>query len=1121
MRFYFLLPVFWLSFLVMTISSTFAQQTFFHKVLPPFGKTFLHITGMVQDRQGYMWLASKSGLFRYDGYQMTWYKNVPLDPNSLASDALESICVDSSGLIWIGTVGSGLESFDPSKGIFKHYRHDASQPGSINDDTVTALLTDHFGTLWVGTLNGLNKYDPKTNTFIRYSNNEADSESLSSDIVRAIYEDHQGTIWIGTGSPYAGEKGKEPDDGGLNKLNRQTGKFTRYKHDPRNTYSLVNNKVRAIFEDSKNNFWIGTAGDGLHIMDRSTGRFQRYPYNPATPEKLSRPPINETFPETDHITFINEDEAGAIWIGTSESGINYYDPGNKKVIRYESSKDTAGAFTDRSLWAAYKSRDGVLWLSTINGRLYKVNTIQKKIPFYSIFGDAVNTVYEEPGGTRWIGTERGIIQTNSANKQTKSFVHEPTDPKSLSHNSVQAIYSTRDGNIWIATIGGGVQLYNKKEENFITYRHDPKDESSLSDDKAIAFYEDPDQNLWIGTFRGLNRMDKNTGSFTHYLFYPQDTNSFSSNMVTSVLNDSKDRWWASCWMKGGVQLFDPNTKKFRTYLKGSSIIRIYESTRGELWAGGDEGFFKYNSNEDSFYHYTDPISGAKFNSVRGFMEDDEQNLWLVTVDGLIKLDIQRNQSILYGRNYGINGATFRYGGCYKGPQALYFFDERGYYAVDPKELLKNAKPPEILFAAFYVGNQLIQPNSKGPLKEPFSTVKEIKLGYNQNVFSFDFAAIDYTDPGENLHFFKLENYDNEWHEAGSVHKAFYYNVPPGKYIFRVKAVNVNGAWGEKSVEIIITPPWWNTWWAYCIYGLLLATLIFLMYRYQRERLIKAERERTTRKELEQAKEIEKAYHELRSTQTQLIQREKMASLGELTAGIAHEIQNPLNFVNNFSDVNKELLAEMKDEIDKGNLEDAKTIANDVIDNEQKINHHGKRADAIVKGMLQHSRSSSGATEPTNINALADEYLRLAYHGLRAKDKSFNAKFETNFDNSIEKVNIVPQDIGRVVLNLINNAFYAVSEKAKQNIAGYEPVISLNTKKLNGKLELRVRDNGNGIPDSIKGKIFQPFFTTKPTGQGTGLGLSLSYDIVKAHGGELKVETDEGQGSEFSISLPLR
>jgi two-component system, NtrC family, sensor kinase len=273
--------------------------------------------------------------------------------------------------------------------------------------------------------------------------------------------------------------------------------------------------------------------------------------------------------------------------------------------------------------------------------------------------------------------------------------------------------------------------------------------------------------------------------------------------------------------------------------------------------------------------------------------------------------------------------------------------------------------------------------------------------------------------------------------------------------------------------------------------------------------------------LQQEKQtVEKTLEELKATQAQLIQAEKMASLGELTAGIAHEIQNPLNFVNNFSEVNTELLNELEAEAAQGNMEEVRSIAADLKENEQKIAFHGRRADSIVKGMLQHSRQSTGKKEPTNINQLADEYLRLSYQGMRAKDKNFNATLETSFDKNIGNVSVVAQDIGRVLLNLFNNAFYAVQEK-KWNVNGqYEPVVSVSTKKGAATVEIVVRDNGAGISQKAVDKIFQPFFTTKPTGEGTGLGLSLSYDIItKGHGGEIKVETTEGEGTSFVVLLP--
>ncbi|MCU7551605.1 tetratricopeptide repeat protein [Chitinophagaceae bacterium LB-8] len=270
---------------------------------------------------------------------------------------------------------------------------------------------------------------------------------------------------------------------------------------------------------------------------------------------------------------------------------------------------------------------------------------------------------------------------------------------------------------------------------------------------------------------------------------------------------------------------------------------------------------------------------------------------------------------------------------------------------------------------------------------------------------------------------------------------------------------------------------------------------------------------------QQKVKTDEALQELKATQEQLIQREKMASLGELTAGVAHEIQNPLNFVNNFSEVSKELVEEIKQEIDKGNAAEAKAIANNVVSNLDKVVHHGKRADGIVKSMLQHSRVSTGEKQSTDINVLCDEYLRLTYRGIRAKDKEFNAVLQTNYDSSIGKVNAVPQDIGSVLLNLFNNAFYAVNEKKKQLKETYEPLVSVTTKKVDGKVEICVKDNGTGIPQKAADKIFQPFFTTKPTGEGTGLGLSLSYDIItKGHSGELKVNTLEGEYTEFKILL---
>jgi signal transduction histidine kinase len=439
--------------------------------------------------------------------------------------------------------------------------------------------------------------------------------------------------------------------------------------------------------------------------------------------------------------------------------------------------------------------------------------------------------------------------------------------------------------------------------------------------------------------------------------------------------------------------------------------------------------------------------------------------------------------------------------------------------------------------------------------------QSVKFASNQNNIEFRFATLNFTNHESVQFTYLLEGFDQDWSRPTKINFMEYRNLPAGNYTFRLKGISQGNIFSEEAVfHFTIAPPWWQTTVAYIGYIILLVIIGYFANRFLRERAIAKERERAREKELAQAREIEKAYTELKATQEQLIQSEKMASLGELTAGIAHEIQNPLNFVNNFAEVSGEMIEELNEELEEGSrqyavgsmrsgeakLKVVEEIANDIKQNLEKIHHHGKRADAIVKGMLQHSRTNSGHKELTDINALADEYLRLSYHGLRAKDKTFNASFETDFDPNLPKVKVVPQDIGRVLLNLINNAFYACAEHGRSAVSektptgsrtpsglgietptgsktpsgsDYKPTVTVSTNYIGDKIEISVKDNGPGIPEEIKNKIFQPFFTTKPTGQGTGLGLSLSYDIVKAHGGILEVESKPGE-TVFTIKLDL-
>ncbi len=865
---------------------------------------------------------------------------------------------------------------------------------------------------------------------------------------------------------------------------------------------------------------------GLQTLNRTTGNFKHYDYfDPAHPELISRPPYSGS--ELDLVTFVSEDKKGRLWIGSISGGINMYDPLLKKTTHFGSvsndkihlfAKDTLSGFTDSTAIKAFTSKDGLLWIIGFEGSIYNIDFSNTTIPFVSLDAVAGAFYYEDDKNTLWILSDIGIIRKNLSANQQKVFKHDPQNANSPASNSIFKMLGDGEGNIWLANHFNGLDKFNIKTEQFTHIQHDTSNPVSLVNDSTHVLFFDRQHYLWIGTHNGLSRMDIKTGICTNYINDPNDSLSVPNGHINSIAQDKNDNIWIGT--DADMYSLDIKTGKFQRFKIGSGqIVNICIDEAGKIWSAGVGGLYFFDEQKSSFKKFTTQAFPDGFENIWGIIDDDKGNLWLSTSENIIKINTERDAVKIFSADQGVQPLTARWLKNIRTTDGrLFLGGSQGYYSFKPEELIDDKTPPLFNFTNFKIGSQEIVAGEGSVLKAPIWNTNSIELSYWQNTISFEFVAIDYKSHGEVKYLYKLENYDNEWRDIGSENKAIFFNLPHGKYVLHVKAVNNDGSVSEKSMDITITPPWWQTWWAYCLYAIFVIVAGYLIYKYQKYYIVRKERERTHQKELAQAKEIEKAYTELKATQAQLIQSEKMASLGELTAGIAHEIQNPLNFVNNFSEVNSELLSELKDEIRKGNMEEVKALADDIETNEQKINHHGKRADAIVKGMLQHSRNSSGVKEPTDINALADEYLRLAYHGLRAKDKSFNATMKTDFDESIGNVNVVPQDIGRVILNLITNAFYAVDEKKKQLPEGYDPSVIVSTKRVEGKVEIKVADNGNGIPQKVMDKIFQPFFTTKPTGQGTGLGLSMSYDIIKSHGGELKVETKEGEGAEFVISL---
>ena len=1065
-----------------------------------------------------MWFAAQGAkcIYKYDGNRYTAFRHEDNNPNSLGGVNIGSVYADNTGKIWIG-MGEGLDEFNPATGIFKHYRHIANDPGSLGGGlSITPVLKDRQGRIWVGTENnGLDRLDEKTGKFIHYRNEPGNPKSLSSNVIWSIYEDRQGVIWIATGFPWYNSN---PADGGLNRLNSD-GTFTRYLHDSSDPHSLINNKVATMFEDSRGNFWVGTGGDGLHIMDRKTGRFERLPYDPKKPDKLSRPPL---YPgeggENDKITFIIEDTVGAIWIGTMYSGLNRYDTATKKITHFENSH----GYPDSTSWNAFASRDGELWITTERDNLFRLDPFHKSIDSIITAGVVPMKFIEDKDGYLWVGTlGQGLLKFDPKNKLVHQFKHDSLNTNSLLNNIVPGLFQNTENTIWIGT--DGLRLLNTVTQQFSKFPDDGNLKDS-AENGITNIMQDKQGVMWFGRWGlGLTRYNPADQTFKHFLSDEKDTTSLSDNHLLRILEDKVGNLWITT--SNGISRFIPETGRFKRYMGENWSNQMLEDSRGNLWAGTQKGLFHYDSKNDKFSSFFDPQQEFNHISIGGIVEDKDKNLWLSSEHGIIWLNPETKEVFSYGKRIPLNLILWANMG--KGRDGRVFIPgENCLYTFSPENLLVKTNFT-ILITDFFINTLHVLPGKESPIKLPAEEMTDLDLAYNQNNITFNFSAIDYRDPDNTRYYYMLEGFDNDWREARDKEKnSYYFNLPQGKYIYRVKAYNSEGTKAEKTINIRVNPPWWKTWWAYTMYILLLTLSIWAFIRWrtktlQEEKIILEGKVAVRTKELKEEKEIvERTLSELKITQTQLIQSEKMASMGELTAGIAHEIQNPLNFVNNFSEINTELLEELKSEMQGGNTQEAISIANNIVDNEQKIVFHGKRADSIVKAMLLHSRTSTGQKELTDINKLTEEYLRLAYHGLRAKDKAFNTSIKTDFDPKIGKITIIPQDIGRVLLNLYNNAFYAVAEKDKTSKDGYEPTVEVSTRKIGNKIEITVKDNGNGIPKKSLNKIFQPFFTTKPTGEGTGLGLSLSFDIVtKGHGGELKVETEEGNYTAFIVCLP--
>jgi signal transduction histidine kinase/ligand-binding sensor domain-containing protein len=1106
-----------------------------------------------QDRLGYVWIAVfSSGLLRYDGHNTELYTTA----DGLKDLSLSEVMEDKAGRLWIGSNDGLVVSEEPLSAYSRGRRiRFVSRIGSIELLTTSIqknqLAIDTDGTMWAGTpASGLIRYHLNATAGLFADTVSTDTQGSGQNrAVRSIAARRDGSVWVGLrgGDLLAFEKGVARPDF----LSEDQGA-------PRHN-------VNIIYESAAGTLWGGCRNGVFWRLDETDQKKLIVNVSHALTSD-----IQSIVAVSDDTFWVASEGSGAMWIHVSDS---------TQTALY----DRTSGFLSDNIHHVMQDREGNLWFAQTGGvsKLRRNHAAFESFTAASHTGErpalpasAVSAVADGsdqvdlPG--LWIGTADGGIVCIDNDRGTAAV----TTDVGLRNNWVNALMFDRMGRLWIGTASGincltlrpELPLPPSQEKHdvvtfdnrglLVGYRR-----TTIYDCSKLPMLEEDNgaksvESLWFSGYHNLYCLVENEW----YDF--REPAGFPVTSFHAVAFDDKQRLWVATSDHGlyrsviplslavlkrldtedmafqlgdkkgvfGKKITTPIFKQVWSEAKGSPTRRI-ETLRwfdGVLWLGTPKGLFMLEGDPPQVTTHLGTADGLSAeNAVTMDFSPITASLWVGTNAGLDEIDPKTRTIVrTVNKDNGLVGNEAWYHGSVRAADdgSVYFGSSRGLSHYLPHLDTKNDLPPLTDFR-----RAVFSENNRG-----------------NNEIAIEYCALSFTNERRVRYRTRLVGYDDEWSPATSEFKIRYTNLPAvfssKEYTFEVQASNNDGVWTEAPLkfDFSVTPAWWIRWWSFALQAALMGILVVGGHRVRTHQLKKRNKqleqtveERTNeirdkaQQLREQNVELEDKNQQIIRTQQQLIVQEKLASLGSLTAGIAHEIKNPLNFVNNFAELTVDLVSDLREDIEKEKesinsetADDIESILKDLEQNVSKINQHGKRADGIVRGMLLHSGGQKGERRETDINALLDENVNLAYHGLRAKDATMNVTFEKDYDERMEKIQIIPQDMSRVFLNMITNACRATREKKEQASSDYSPTIVLRTKDLGERVEVRIRDNGTGIPDDVRDKIFNPFFTTRPTGEGTGLGLSISHDIVvQEHGGEVNVETEPGEFTEFIVTLP--
>lgn len=1098
----------------------------FHRVTADDGLSQATINAIAQDHTGFIWLGSRDGLNRFDGYEFDIFRSDPDDPCAISSSWIRHVYIDRSGVIWVGLRDGGLNRYYRETGCFQSFVHEESQSNSLSNDDVLSILEDSQGRFWVGTREGLNLMNRDKGEFRIFKHRQSEPESLSHDQINVIFEDRENRLWIGTRD-------------GLSLLDPAAKTFKSWKNRPEDPSTLSNNYVRALFEDSHGRFWVGTS-DGLNLMDRENGVFQLI--------NLSKAPEDSPLV----VTSIAEDHEGVLLTGTLRSGLFLLDP-KGDITRISRQKDNPKSLSHDDVREIFVDRTGVVWVGTDNG----LNHFDKGVLRFPFLGETQNdfgltnpwvwSILEDQDGVLWVGLDgSGIDRIDRARSEKVNFQHAPDNPNSLSHNRIRCLLQDRSGFYWAGSDGGGLDRFTCERDgngqwslNIRHFRHNPNNHNSLANDWVACLLEDRSGYLWAASQGGLSRFSQDREEITNFRNSPDQPDSLGQNEVLSLIQDQDDQIWIGT--RGGLDLFHEDRQAFSHFihnpedpnsLSHNTVRSLAYDKKGIIWIGTyGGGLNKLNHKTGGFTRYQER-DGLSNNVVYGILIAENGDIWLSTNRGLSTFQPDSETFRNYTTGDGLQAQEFNSGAWFQSPSGEMFFGGiKGLNYFKPKKLIDDTSLPNPIFTKIKMDNKDLASN--GPETHLLS---RIIMKPGNHSLSIEFSALHYADASRNQYAYKLDGFHEDWRYTPADRRfAHFTNLHPGHYALKVKASNKDGIWNPEpaNLDIEVRPPWWLSLWAKCLYVALPFLVFFLYQRRQLALTRKLERMVASR-----TAELAEKNEELQATQKELVNTAHSAGMAEIASAILHNAGNLLNSINTSAHF-------IKEGLEKDSAASLARTAQLLIQHKHNLpeflgeDPNGQKLVPYLESLSQKMIRNNGKmveqfnamlhklNQLRDIVAQQDTYVSSPFHwetvrvehlvetALKIMDARLNEAGIQVIKSyaTTPEVSVLKTKLAQGLVNIISNACEAMSGNANPK---KQLQIAIFTQ--DQRLYLEFWDSGKGIEPKHMDKIFSQGFTT---GISPSQGLHALANAMTEMKGSISV-TSEGldKGARFILQFPL-